>query len=73
MRRGCWASHAEGALSAHGGHEYARISFYQQMTQKQSSLAEPLGRRPKGLKSREKQFKHVLANRTALATIRTAH
>ena len=23
MRRGCWASHAEGALSAHGGHEYA--------------------------------------------------
>ena len=29
MRRGCWASHAEGALSGHGGHEYARISFYQ--------------------------------------------
>ena len=27
MRRGCWASHAEGALSAHGGHEYARISL----------------------------------------------
>lgn len=40
MRRGCWASHAEGTLSAHGGHKYARISFYQQMTQKQSSLAE---------------------------------
>ena len=29
MRRGCWASHAEGALSGHGGHKYARISFYQ--------------------------------------------
>ena len=29
MRRGCWASHAEGALSGYGGHEYARISFYQ--------------------------------------------
>lgn len=25
MRRGCWVSHAEGALSAHGGHEYARM------------------------------------------------
>ena len=35
MRRGCWASHVEGALSAHGGHEYARISFYQQMTQRE--------------------------------------
>ena len=40
------------------------------MTQKQSSLAEPLGRRPKGLKSREKQFKHVFdfAFGLALAT-----
>ena len=57
MRRGSWASHAEGALSAHGGHKYARISFYQhddtERTEKifmniNGSIAFPCGQRPKG-------------------------